>query len=196
MRLSICLVIQLFALGTALNADNFVFNTDPFGGADPNDGIRQIINVQAPINFDPATDVILFDPALTGFSSVTDATFANDFSANLPTTGLNAVVVLDQPAAAGTAHTAIADRLTDSGPGFFIYFNTGLNLPRLVFARDLGDPTADIALLARMENLTGNLAAMQTFTAGNFAQIPEPSTALLVSGGLLTCVLALRRRRA
>jgi hypothetical protein len=37
---------------------------------------------------------------------------------NLPTTGLNAVVVLDQPAAAGSAHTAIANQITDSGPGF------------------------------------------------------------------------------
>ena len=91
------------------------------------------MNVQVPINFEPATDVVFFDPALTGFSTIS---FANDFSSNLPTTGLNAVVVRDQPAAAGTAHTAIANQITDSGPGFFIYFNTTLNLPRLVFARD------------------------------------------------------------
>ena len=190
-RLSICLVIQFLVLGSALHAANFVFNTDPFGAADPNDNVRQIVNVQVPINFDPATDVILFDPALVGFSNIS---FANDFSANLPTTGLNAVVVLDQPAAAGSAHTAIANQITSSGPGFFIYFNTTLDLPRLVFARDLGDPNADIALLARMVNLTGDLPAMQNFTAANFAPMPEPSTALLISGGLLTAVLVRRRR--
>src|SRR5688572_17162088 len=116
MRLSICLVIQLLALGTALNAANFVFTADPFGAADPNDNIRQIVNVQVPINFEPGTDVVQFDPDLVGFGNIS---LANDFSANLPTTGLNAVVLLDQPAAAGSAHTAIANRITDSGPGFF-----------------------------------------------------------------------------
>ncbi|HYO81549.1 MAG TPA: PEP-CTERM sorting domain-containing protein [Bryobacteraceae bacterium] len=192
-RLTMCALIQLLAVGTTLNAASFVFNTDPFGSADPNDNVRQIVNVQASINFDPTTDVIRFDPALTGFSSIS---FANDLSANLPTTGLNAVVLLDQPAAAGSAHTAIANRITDSGPGFFIYFNTGLNLPRLVYARDLGDPNADIAILARMENLSGNFTAMQTFTEANFAPVPEPSTALLMSGGMFACVLLLRRRSA
>jgi hypothetical protein len=169
------------------------FNTDPFGSVDPDDDVREIVNVQVPITFDPATDVILFDPALVGFS---DVSFARGLSSSLPTTGVNAVVVLDQPAAAGTAHAAIANQITDSRPGFFIYFNTGLDLPRLVFARDLGDPNADIAILARMVNLTGNFPAMQTFTAANFAAIPEPSTALLMSGGLLACVLAVRRRCA
>ena len=191
-RSMICLVIGLLALGTTLNAANFVFNTDPFGAADPNDNVRQIVNVQVPINFDPATDMILFDPALVGFSSIS---FASGLSGDLPTGGVNAVVVLNQPAAAGTAHAAIAGQITDPGPGFFIYFNTNLDLPRLVFARDLSDPNADIAILARMENLSGNFAAMQTFTASNFAPVPEPSTAWLISGGLLTCVLALRRRR-
>jgi hypothetical protein len=191
-RLTVILALELLVLGTALNAANFLFNADPFGTADPNDNARQIVNVQVPINFDPATDVIFFDPALTGF---TDVSFASGLSSSLPTTGLNAVVVLDQPAAAGSAHTAIANQITDSGPGFFIYFNTGLDLPRLVFARDLGDPNADIALLARFTNLSGNLAAMEDFTAANFAPVPEPSTAVLISGGLLTCVLVLRRRR-
>ena len=192
-RISVCLVTQFLALGTALNAASFVFNTDPFGAADPLDGIRQVVNVQVSINFNPATDVIWFDPGLTGF---TDVSFARDLSGDLPTTGLNAIVVLDQPGAAPAMHTAIANRLTDSGPGFFIYFNTVQNLPRLVFARDLGDPTADIAILARMENLTGSFAAMQAFSSSNFQAIPEPSTAvLLFSGGLLTYALALRRRR-
>jgi hypothetical protein len=193
MRSSLSALIQLVALGTTLNGATIVFKTDPFGSADPNDNVRQIVNVQESVNFNPATDVIRFDPALTGFSSIS---FATGLSADLPTTGVNAVVVLDQPAGAGSAHTSIANQITDSRPGFFIYFNTNLGLPRLVFTRDLGNPNADIAILARMDNLSGNFAAMQTFSQANFAPVPEPSTVLLMSGGMLACVLALRRRRA
>ena len=193
-RLSTFTVLGLFALGTSLNAANFVFSSDPFGGAaDPNDGVRQVVNVQISLDFDPLTDKFLFGSALTGFSTVS---FASGLSGELPTSGVNAVVVLDQPANAGSAHTAIANQLTDSGPGFFIYFNTGLNLPRLVYARDLGDPNSDIAILARMDNLEGNFAAMESFSEANFAPTPEPSTMLLMSAGLATCVLARRRRRS
>ena len=34
------------------------------------------------------------------------------------------------------------------GPGFFIYFNSGLDLPRLVYSTDLSDNTADLKVLA------------------------------------------------
>ena len=81
----------------------------------------------------------------------------------------------------------IANRITTAGPGFFIYFNQGLDLPRLVFSTDLNDPTADLKILFRMTNLTGQGGrdAMPTFTASNFefTTVPEPSSVLIMTAG-------------
>ena len=66
---------------------------------------------------------------------VDDIQFVNDLAGNLPATGFNVAVVQDgnpPSGAAGAAANLIAAQLTTPGPGFFIYFNTGLNLPRLV----------------------------------------------------------------
>jgi hypothetical protein len=194
-RFSFYLAIGLLTLGTALHATTFTFTADPFAGtnADPNDGIRQIIPTpQFDINFDIQNDVFAFDPTVFGISQIV---FANDVSTNLPPTGINVVVLQNgPPLAAGSAHAAIADQKTDSNSGFFVYFNSTLMLPRLVFARDLGDPTSDIAIMARMSNLQNNFAAMPTFTQANFVLMPEPSTGVMISAGLLACVLAARRQ--
>jgi hypothetical protein len=80
-------------------------------------------------------------------------------------------------------------------PGFFIYFNSALNLPRLVFSPDLNDPTADLKILARMTNLTGASDQLVNFRADNFAlqAVPEPGTLLLM--GTAGAWLARRRAR-
>jgi hypothetical protein len=74
--------------------------------------------------------------------------FANDLVQNLPASGVNTIVLQTAPIpfAAGLAANAIADQITDPGPGFFIYFNSGLDLPRLVYSIDLSDNTADLKI--------------------------------------------------
>jgi hypothetical protein len=101
---------------------------------------------------------------------------------------------------AGNAANLIASQITTPGPGFFMYFNQGLDLPRLVFSTDLNDNTADLKILFRMTNLTGQAGrdGMANFTASNFAitTVPEPSTfALLASAALIGGIARFRRRR-
>lgn len=128
--------------------------------------------------------------------------FANDIVVNLPTSGVNIIVLQtidndSNPATlfgAGNAANLIADQITLSSPGFFVYFNSGLDLPRLVFSTNLSDNTADLKILARMTNLAGQSNLLPTFASSNFAMIPEPSSFLLltVAGATLVCW----RRRA
>ena len=163
-----------------------------FAGALATPG-RQIIGGEPSINFNIATDVFALDEAEFGVSQVL---FANSLTGGLPASGVNVIVVQDAGMAAGTAATAIAAQLTTPGAGFFVYFTANLQLPRLVFSADLDDPTADLAILARLPNLGGpaGFAAMPTFTAANFTitQVPEPATTLLV--GIALAGAALRRR--
>ena len=72
---------------------------------------------------------------------------------------------------------------------------------RLVYSTDLSDSTADLKILFRLENLTGQGGrdALPTFTAANFAftsAVPEPSTAMLTAGAFaLLAGCGVRRRR-
>jgi hypothetical protein len=128
--------------------------------------------------------------------------FANDIVGNLPTSGINTIVLQtidndSNPATAfgaGNAANLIADQITLSGPGFFVYFNSGLDLPRLVFSTDLSDSTADLKVLARMTNLAGQSDLLPTFTSSNFAMIPEPSSFLLLTAA--GAIWVFRRRGA
>ena len=137
------------------------------------------------LTFDPAIDVLLFDFSVFGVATFG---FANNVSTGLPPTGVNFIVLQNgAPLAAGTAANAIASQLTQDGPGFFIYFNSGLNLPRLVYSTNLNDETADLAVLARFTNLSGSdgFAALSTITAANVQAVPEPSTFLLIGSALV-----------
>lgn len=196
-------LFALLSFSATSNAAVFNFNTDPFAGSTAlTTPGRQIVGGEPFISFSIASDVFVFDPTVFGVGNLL---FANELVANLPTSGLNVIVLqtLDNdgdpatPFAAGTAANLIADQLTSSSPGFFIYFNQGLDLPRLVFSTDLNDNTADLKILARMTNLTGQPDALPTFTASNFATTPEPSSLLLmtVPAALWGCCTFLRRRR-
>jgi hypothetical protein len=197
MRLSRWAALGLLASVASVNAATVVINKNPFGGTTaPATPGRQIVNGPGdPINFNIATDVLGI--VLSGYD-VTSLSFANDLAANLPATGVNFIVLQNPgPLGAGGAADLIAAQLTDPTPGFFIYFNTGLDLPRLVFSPDLSDPTSDLSILGRLVDLAGaaGFAALPTITAANVAAIPEPSTMLLTAAGaLLVWGSAMRRR--
>ncbi len=94
---------------------------------------------------------------------VSSINFVNTVASSIPASGVNTIVLQTfdndgntaTPFAAGNAADLIAAQITTPGPGFFIYFNQGLDLPRLVFSTDLNDPTADLKILFRLTNLTG-----------------------------------------
>lgn len=188
------LLVVLLLLATSLNGATLLFNTNPLAGV-PNTG-GQIVNGAGggPVfSFNPAVDVIAFDIGAFGVNSVVFAN-GNTTDPGFPTSGLT-VAVVQNATAARAAATALGNQLTSAGPGFFVYFNTGLNVPRLVFSRDLNDPNADLAILARFDNLTGQSGILPSIQASNFSAVPEPSSLLMTSGALATTsFLALRRR--
>jgi len=205
MRRSILCFALLLSLSGVANATVIRFNTDPFAGSTAlTTPGRQIVGGEPSVSFLIATDVFALERLIFGAGN--QVLFVNDVVGNLPSSGVNIIVLqtLDNdndtstPFGAGNAASLIAARITTPGPGFFIYFNQGLNMPRLVFSTNLDDGTADLKILARMTNLVGQSAALPTFTAENFAMVPEPSSLLLLAGpGVLLAVgFTLRRRRA
>ena len=199
---TVCAVTAFLMFGAAAEAASISFFTDPFAGTTAlSTPGRQIIGNELFVTFSVASDVFVLEPSVFGVDPIV---FANGLIGNIPTTGENVVVLqttdddanTGTPFGAGNAANLIADRITTSGPGFFIYFNSGLNLPRLVYSTDLGDPTADLKILARITNLSGNTASLATFTAANFSTVPEPSAFVMVTGGgALLAFSMLRRKR-
>lgn len=211
-HITLSALVAFLSLSTTVNATVISFETDPFAGTDAlSTPGRQIVGGESFVDFAIASDVFAFDPSVFGVGN--QVLFANDLVGNLPTTDLNVVVLqtLDNdsdpttPFGAGTAANLIAAQITDPGAGFFVYFNSGLDLPRLVYSTDLSDNQSDLKILARMTNLTGQGGrdALPTFTASNFAMItdsssvPEPSSLSLMAaaGGLWGFTYMRRRRR-
>jgi hypothetical protein len=178
----LCATAACALLSSTANATVFNFATDPFAGstalATPG---RQVVGGEDFINFSAATDVFAFDSRVFGIGN--NIRFASGVAGALPTRRLNVIVLQSfdddgnpaTPFGAGNAANLIAAQITTSGPGFFIYFNQGLNLARLVYSTDLSDNTADLKIVARMVNLTGQTGRdeMAKFTAANFAAIED-----------------------
>jgi hypothetical protein len=176
-------------------------------GFDPDDGVRQVTAAGAITlpSFDPSADRFLLDLAAFGLTG--PIAFANSLAAGLPVSGANVVVLQDSdddgnpatPFNAGTAANLIAGALTDAGPGFFVYFNSALNLNRLVFSTDLGSTTSDLAILAAIQTPTGAeaIAALPQFGADNFAvaPVPLPAGLPLLAAGLAGLGLLRHRQR-
>lgn len=195
-RITTCIALTFLTLGSTANAATFTFATDPFAGSTAlTTPGRQVVGGEAFITFNIATDVFVLASDVFGVGN--DILFGNDIAANLPTSNVNVVVLQSfdddgnpaTPFAAGNAANLIANQIVSPGPGFFIYFNQGLDLPRLVFSTDLSDNTSDLKVLFRMTNLTGQDGrdAVPTFTASNFdfVAVPEPSTVLMMAIGAL-----------
>ncbi len=199
----------LALLGTLARAATILFNTDPFAGSAaltiPG---RQIVGNETFLSFSIASDVFAFDSGVFGIPG--SFTFANDVVGNLPAFA-DAIVLRtfdndgDPGTAfgAGTAANLIAAQLTAPAPGFFVYFNSGLDLARLVYSTDLNQSDSDLKILARLTNLAGEPGRdeMATFTAANFAVIPAPvpepaSVALLALAVGTVAGWRLRQRRS
>jgi hypothetical protein len=201
-----CIGIALTAMCSISGAATFRFDTDPFAGSDAlTTPGRQVVGGETFINFSIPNDIFSLESTVFGTGSTVN--FINSPAAGLPSGGVN-VIVLETfdddanpatPFAAGNAANLIAGQITTPGPGFFIYFNQGLNLPRLVFSTDLNDNTADLKVLFRMTNLTGQAgqSALPGFSATNFVitAVPEPSTfAAIAALGGASCYYRRRKR--
>jgi hypothetical protein len=207
MKKTMLLALALFTLNTAAEAVTITFDDAPFEGttALTTPG-RQVIANETSLSFDIAKDVFKFDEAVFG---VGELNFANGETGNLPGYGTNLAILrtFDNDAnpatafGAGNAANLLAEQITTSGAGFFVYFNSGLDLARLVFSTDLSDATADLKVLARLSNFTGQAGrdAMANLSAANFAvqpstQVPTPGTLSLFGLGLIGVWLMSRNR--
>ena len=206
-RLSAAAIAAL-SLNTAAQAADFLFDTDPFAGSTAlTTPGRQIVgNEQFIPVFNVATDRLVFKPSIFGISS--NISFFNGLAANLPNGGTNFVVLGDADGDgdpsngillnAGLAANLIANTVNTPGSGFFIYFNSGLDLPRLVFSTDLSAPTADLKVLARFTGLGGNAGRGEVarISAANVGAVPEPASwALMIAGfGMVGGTLRGRRK--
>ena len=199
----------LLALCSTAHATTFRFDTDPFAGTNVlNTAGRQVVGNEDFINFSIPTDTFSLESSVFGVTGPLN--FVNATAPLLPTAGVNVVVLQTfdddanplTPFGAGNAANLIADKITSPGAGFFIYFNQGLDLPRLVYSTDLSDNSADLKILARMVNLTGDSGrnAVPTFSAANFAlttAVPEPSSffGIILAAGLAAGCCIWRRKR-
>lgn len=206
-RSALCaLMLACVAPSPSALAADFVFNTAPFAGSTAlQTPGRQVVGGERIIsNFNLNTDRLVFDPAVFGVSP--QLTFFNSLGASLPRAGADFIVLRDIDADGNTANgilnnaglsaNLIAANAFDAGPGFFLYFNTALNLNRLVYSTDLGNPTSDLQILARFTDQTGTAgaAALQQFSAENIAAVPEPATWMMMIAGFGAIGGAMRRR--
>ncbi len=121
------------------------------------------------------------------FNVAGSLSFINTLAVNLPSGGVNVIVLQDtdndnDPNTAFNARSAaqlIGAEINQIGPGFFIYWNSGLGVNRLVFSADLSNGEAALTVLSAINTLSGQDAinALPSFSASNFAfenEIPAP----------------------
>jgi len=207
MKIAKWLTIAAFCLSTSAQAVTITFDDDPFAGSTAlTTPGRQVVANELFTSFDPLNDSFQFDESIFG---VSELSFANGEIGHIPAQRTNLAVLRTfdndanaaTPFGAGNAANLLADQITTPGAGFFVYFNSGLDLARLVFSTDLSDATSDLKVLARLTNFTGQAGrdAMANLSSANFAvqdatQVPTPGTLSMFGLGLLG-VWVLRRNR-
>ncbi|MEL6663607.1 MAG: calcium-binding protein [Pseudomonadota bacterium] len=165
---------------TGKGRDTIAFAGDPFDGADVSAAGRQIVgNEDFVEDFNFRKDTYLFDGHDFDVGNHVNfvALDATDPHADIPD-GSNVIVLLnsdndnnpDTPFLAGTAAAQIAGLVEEDGAGFFVYFNSNLGLNRLVWSENLADASADLKIITRQTDLTGQDAidALARFSADNF----------------------------
>ena len=172
-------------------ADVFAYAGDPFEGEDTSAPERQIVgNEDFITDFDLASDRYRLNAG--DFGVLGDVNFLA-LDANVPDAsiapGTNVITLLnsdddnnpDTPYLAGTAASQIAQLTSEDGAGFFVYYNSELQLNRLVYSTNLNDAEADLKVISRQTDLVGQdaIEALSRFSAANFEfegiQIPEES---------------------
>lgn len=161
--------------------DTLVYAGNPFDGADVSAAGRQIIaNEDFVSDFSFANDAFQFnsrDFNLTGPVNFVSLNAAATGAA-IPA-GTNVIVLRNadddnNPATvfgAAAAATQVANLVTTDGAGFIVYANSALGVTRILYSTNLNDANADVKVVARLTDLTGQAAidALASFTAANFA---------------------------
>ncbi len=148
------------------------------------------------------------DPGLAGTASDDTGTFGSNSNVivlqnfdNNDTDGFPAN--WDNSFNARRALEAIANNTDGDRPGFYLYWNEKLGVNRLVYTDNLNNGAAAFQVLFAINsaNLTANTDDLQadptfrgeananfntlgSFTASNFASVPEPATMFLLGAGL------------
>lgn len=156
---------------------------------------------QTPVaSFDLTSDVFALVAQTFGVSS--PLTFQNVLASGGNVSDAANVIVVQNTAATFNARTAVQTIAANTGvdrPGFFVYFNTGLSIDRLVFAANLNDPNSTLQILAAIQSPTGAdaLSRLAQFSAANFrfVETPLPAAAPLFVGALAVFGAAARLRR-
>lgn len=167
---------------TGAGKDVITFDVNLLRTGDTNRSSRQVTAGEDFVtDFTRGSDVIALDAVQ--FRIFGELKFVNALAADLPSSGVNFIVLQDSdndnnpatPFNAGSAANLIAEQIDQAGPGFFIYFNSDLQLNRLVYSEDLSDPTADLQVIARFTDELGAdaIAALAEFTAADFDLINE-----------------------
>lgn len=156
----------------------------------------------------PQTPVASFDLTSDIFSIVAETfgvsaplSFQNILASGGNVSDSANVIVVQNTASTFNARTAVQTIAANTGadrPGFFVYFNTGLSIDRLVFAANLNDPNSVLQILAAIQSPTGAdaLSRLSQFSAANFrfVETPLPAAAPLFLGALAAFGVTARRK--